>query len=205
MPSSLNLSGVFSDAIDEHLTIISQLVSQEDSFERAATRITDCLLAGHKILWCGNGGSAADSQHLAAELVGRFRRSRRAFPSIALTTDSSVLTAVANDWTYDDVFKRQVEALCLSGDVLVGISTSGNSKNVCAALAKARELGAFTIAMTGRSGGRMAALADVCLRVPAIDPARIQEGHILYGHILCEWIELATCISHAVSGQVNEQ
>ncbi len=205
MPSSLNLSGVFSDAIDEHLTIISQLVGQEDSFERAATRITDCLLAGNKILWCGNGGSAADSQHFAAELVGRFRRSRRAFPSIALTTDSSVLTAVANDWTYDDVFKRQVEALCLSGDVLVGISTSGNSKNVCAALAKARELGAFTIAMTGRSGGRMAALADVCLRVPAIDPARIQEGHILYGHILCEWIELATCINHAVSGQVNEQ
>jgi D-sedoheptulose 7-phosphate isomerase len=205
MPSSLNLSGVFSDAIDEHLTIISQLVTQEDSFERAATRITDCLLAGNKILWCGNGGSAADSQHLAAELVGRFRRSRRAFPSIALTTDSSVLTAVANDWTYDDVFKRQVEALCLSGDVLVGISTSGNSRNVCAALAKARELGAFTIAMTGRSGGRMAALADVCLRVPAIDPARIQEGHILYGHILCEWIELATCISHAVSGQVSEQ
>ena len=150
MPSSLNLSGVFSDAIAEHLTIIRQLVAQEDSFERAAARITDCLLAGNKILWCGNGGSAADSQHLAAELVGRFRRSRRAFPSIALTTDTSVLTAIANDWSYDDVFKRQVEALCQSGDVLVGISTSGNSKNVCAALAKARELGAFTVAMTGQ-------------------------------------------------------
>jgi D-sedoheptulose 7-phosphate isomerase len=204
MPSSsLNLSGVFADAIAEHLTIIRQFVAQEDAFERAAARITDCLLAGNKILWCGNGGSAADSQHLAAELVGRFHRTRRAFPSIALTTDTSVLTAIANDWSYDDVFKRQVEALCQSGDVLVGISTSGNSKNVCAALAKARELGAFTVAMTGRSGGRMATLADVCLRVPATDPARIQEGHILCGHILCEWIELATCITDAVAVEVG--
>jgi D-sedoheptulose 7-phosphate isomerase len=198
MSSSLNLSGVFSDAIAEHLTIIRQFVTQEDSFERAAVGMTDCLLAGKKILWCGNGGSAADSQHLAAELVGNFRRSRRAFPSIALTTDTSVLTAIANDWSYPEVFERQVEALCQPGDVLVGISTSGNSKNVCAALAKARELGVFTIALTGRSGGRMAALADVCLRVPSTDPARIQEGHILCGHILCEWIELATCITAAV-------
>ena len=204
MPSSsLNLSGVFADAIAEHLTIIRQFVAQEDAFERAAARITDCLLAGNKILWCGNGGSAADSQHLAAELVGRFHRTRRAFPSIALTTDTSVLTAIANDWSYDDVFKRQVEALCVAGDVLVGISTSGNSKNVCTALAKARELGAFTVAMTGRSGGRMATLADVCLRVPATDPARIQEGHILCGHILCEWIELATCITDAVAVEVG--
>jgi D-sedoheptulose 7-phosphate isomerase len=199
MPSSLNLSGVFADAIAEHLTVIHQLVSQEDSFERAAARITDCLLAGNKVLWCGNGGSAADSQHLAAELVGRLHRTRRAFPSIALTTDSSVLTAIANDWGYEEVFERQVEALCQPGDVLIGISTSGNSKNVCAALAKARELGAFTVAMTGRSGGRMAALADVCLRVSATDPARIQEAHILCGHILCEWIELATCITDAVA------
>ena len=206
MPSSsLNLSGVFADAIAEHLTIIHQLMAQEDSFERAAARITDCLLAGNKVLWCGNGGSAANSQHLAAELVGHFHRTRRAFPSIALTTDSSVLTAIANDWSYEDVFTRQVEALCVAGDVLVGISTSGNSKNVCAALAKARELGAFTVAMTGRSGGRMATLADVCLRVPATDPARIQEGHILCGHILCEWIELATCITDAVAVEAGAQ
>ncbi len=198
MSSSLNLAGVFSDAIADHLTIIRQFVAQEDSFERAAVRITDCLLAGNKILWCGNGGSAADSQHLSAELVGRFRRTRRAFPSIALTTDTSVLTAIANDWSYEEVFERQVEALGQTGDVLVGISTSGNSKNVCGALTKARELGIFTVAMTGQSGGRMATIADVCLRVPSADPARIQEAHILCGHILCEWIELATCITQAV-------
>ena len=205
MSPSLNLSGVFSDAIADHVTVIRQFMAQEDSFERAAVRITDCLLAGNKILWCGNGGSAADSQHLAAELVGRFRRTRRAFPSIALTTDTSVLTAIANDWSYEDVFERQVEALCQPGDVLVGISTSGNSKNVCAALAKARALGAFTVAMTGQSGGRMATLADVCLRVPSSDPARIQEGHILCGHILCEWIELAACITVAVAAQGGAQ
>ena len=199
MPSSLNLSGVFADAIAEYLTIVRQFVAQEDAFERVAVRITDCLLAGNKILWCGNGGSAADSQHLAAELVGRFRQTRRAFPSIALTTDTSVLTAIANDGSYDEVFERQVEALGQPGDVLVGISTSGNSKNVCAALAKARELGLFTVAMTGQTGGRMATLADVCLRVPSSDPARIQEAHILCGHILCEWIELATCITRAVA------
>jgi D-sedoheptulose 7-phosphate isomerase len=201
MSSSLNLAGVFADAIAEHLTVISQFAAQEDAFERAAVRITNCLLTGNKILWCGNGGSAADSQHLAAELVGRFRSMRRAFPSIALTTDTSVLTSIANDWSYEEVFARQVEALTQPGDVLVGISTSGNSSNVCAALEKARELGVFTVAMTGKSGGRMASLADICLRVPATDPARIQEGHILCGHILCEWIELATCITHAVAAQ----
>jgi D-sedoheptulose 7-phosphate isomerase len=205
MPSSLNLAGVFADAVAEHLTIIRQFATQEDAFERAAVRITDCLLAGKKILWCGNGGSAADSQHLAAELVGRFRRTRRAFASIALTADTSVLTAIANDWSYAEVFERQVEALGQPGDVLVGISTSGNSKNVCAALAKARELGIFTVAMTGQSGGRMAGLADVRLCVPSTDPARIQEGHILCGHILCEWIELATCIVHAVASSEGGQ
>ncbi len=205
MSSSLNLSGVFADAIADHLSIIRQFAAQENSFERAATRITDCLLAGHKILWCGNGGSASDSQHLAAELVGRFRRIRRPFPSIALTTDSSILTAIANDWSFEEVFERQVEALCQRGDVLVGISTSGNSKNVCAALAKARELGAFTVAMTGQSGGRMANLADICLRVPSADPARIQEAHILCGHILCEWIELAACITVTVGAERGPQ
>ena len=133
--------------------------------------------------------------------MGRFRRIRRALPSIALTTDGSVLTAIANDWSYDEVFQRQVEALGQPGDVLVGISTSGNSKNVRAALTKARKLGIFTVAMTGQSGGRMATLADVCLRVPSTDPARIQEGHILCGHILCEWIELATCITQVVTAE----
>ena len=199
MPSSLNLASVFGDALTEHITIIRRLRDQQDSFERAATLITESLLRGNKVLWCGNGGSAADSQHLAAELIGRFRRSRSAIPSFALTTDTSVLTAVANDFGYDEVFERQVEALCRAGDVVVGISTSGNSRNVCAALEKAHRLGAVTIAMTGKSGGRLASAADVCIRVPSSDPARVQEGHILCGHMLCEWIELATCITEAVA------
>jgi D-sedoheptulose 7-phosphate isomerase len=199
MHSSLNLAGVFTDAIAEHLTIIRQFAAQQDAFERAAILLTDALLNGNKVLWCGNGGSAADAQHLAAELVGRFRRDRSPLPSIALTTDTSVLTAIANDYGYDQIFERQIEALCRPGDVVIGISTSGNSQNVCAALQKARELNASTVAMTGWTGGHLASLADICLQAPATDPARIQECHILCGHILCEWIELATCISHAVA------
>jgi D-sedoheptulose 7-phosphate isomerase len=205
MSSSLNLATVFNEALNEHVAIIRRLQAQQDAFERAAALITECLLHGNKVLWCGNGGSAADSQHLAAELVGRFRRHRSGLPSVALTADTSVLTALANDFGYEEVFKRQVDALCQPGDVVVGISTSGNSKNVCAALQRARQLHAVTIALTGRSGGRMAPLADVCIRVPSIDPARIQEAHILYGHILCEWIELATCISQAIAAGGESQ
>src|SRR5208282_6301291 len=163
--SSLNLASVFTDAITQHLAIISQLDAQRDCFERAAMRMTDCLLQGHKILWCGNGGSAAAAQHLAAELVGRFRSDRRALASIALTADTSVLTAIANDCGFGEVFERQLEALCAPGDVVVGLSTSGKSRNVYAALEKASQLGAFTVAMTGANGRRMAALADACLQV----------------------------------------
>jgi D-sedoheptulose 7-phosphate isomerase len=200
MPSSLNLAGVFSDALREHITIIRQLESQQDAFERAAILITDSLLRGNKVLWCGNGGSAADSQHLAAELVGRFRKPRAALASIALTTDTAVMTAISNDFGYDEVFERQVEALCRPGDVVVGISTSGNSRNVCAALEKARQLRASTVALTGGKGGQMAALADACIRIPSSDSARVQEAHILCGHALCEWVELASCIDRAISG-----
>ena len=198
MTTSLNLAGIFTDAITDHLAVISQLDAQQDAFERAAIRMTGCLREGHKILWCGNGGSAADAQHLAAELVGRFRSNRPALASIALPADSSVLTAIANDCGFAEVFERQVEALCSPGDVVVGLSTSGKSPNVYAALQRARALGAFTIAMTGGNGGRLAGGADICLRVGSADTARIQEGHILLGHMLCEWVELATCINEAV-------
>ena len=128
---------------------------------------------------------------------------RAALASIALTTNTSVLTAIANDFGFDEVFERQVEALCQPGDVLVGISTSGNSRNVCAALDKARELRAATVVMTGNNGARMAALADACIRVPSDDTARVQEAHILFGHVLCQWVELASCINHAVSNGGN--
>jgi D-sedoheptulose 7-phosphate isomerase len=191
MPLPSNLAGVFSDAIADHLAIIRRLSSQHDAFQRTAALLCDCLRRGHKVIWCGNGGSAADAQHLAAELVGHFRRHRSPLASIALTTDSSVLTALANDFGYEQIFERQVEALCQTGDVVVGISTSAESANVCAGLRRAHELEANTIAIIGGLNGRMAQLADICLRVPSNNPARIQEGHILLGHMLCEYIDIA--------------
>jgi D-sedoheptulose 7-phosphate isomerase len=180
---------VFRRAIEEHIAVIQAMSAQRSSFERIAGEMTRAVLNGKKILWCGNGGSAADSQHLATELMGRFRRERRGLPSIALTTDTSALTAIGNDFGFDKVFVRQVEALCVVGDVVVGLSTSGSSKNVCAALESARRIGAFTAALTGESGGALAKIADVAFCVPSGDTARIQEGHILCGHMLCDWVE----------------
>jgi D-sedoheptulose 7-phosphate isomerase len=137
----------------------------------------------------GNGGSAADSQHLAAELVGRYTRERQGLPSIALTTDTSILTAVANDYGYEQIFARQIDAHCRPGDVVIGISTSGNSPNVLRALELANERGAVTIGMTGGDGGALRPLVRHCLVVPSRNTARIQEGHILIGHLLCDWVE----------------
>jgi D-sedoheptulose 7-phosphate isomerase len=193
MTTSLNLDSVFQHALDEHIAVIRAMSAQRQVFERVAGEMARAILQGKKVLWCGNGGSAADSQHLAAELMGRFRRERRGLPSIALTTDTSALTAIGNDYGYEKVFQRQVEALCNIGDVLVGISTSGNSKNVCLALESARKIGAFTAALTGEEGGAMLKIAEVTLRVPSKDTARIQEGHILCGHMLCDWVELSVC------------
>jgi D-sedoheptulose 7-phosphate isomerase len=189
VPTPLEMSEVFEKAITEHLTVIQALLVQQPILARVAAEMTRALVAGKKVLWCGNGGSAADSQHLAAELVGRFRQERRGLASIALTTDTSILTAIGNDYGYEEVFRRQVEALCVAGDVLVGISTSGKSKNVCLALEAAGALGAFTVAFTGVDGGSMAMIAHESLRIESKDTARIQEGHILCGHLLCEWVE----------------
>ena len=144
---------------------------------------------GAKVLACGNGGSAADCQHIAAELVGRFRRERAPLPALALTTDTSVLTAVGNDYGYDDIFSRQVLGLMLPEDVLLCISTSGKSANVVAAAEVARSLGALVLAFTGQTESPLSAVAHVTLRVPSTDTARIQECHILAGHILCELLE----------------
>lgn len=184
---------IFEAALAEHLAAVESLRSQRAVLEEIAQRMTHAVLEGNTVLWCGNGGSAADSQHLAAEFVGRFRRERRGLPSIALTTDTSVLTSVANDYGFDQVFRRQVEALCAPGDVLVGISTSGNSRNVCLALQAARERGAWTVGLTGQGGGAMAGVADAVLAVASKDTARIQEAHILCGHMLCDWIERSIC------------
>ena len=141
------------------------------------------------LFWCGNGGSAADSQHLAAELVGRFKGNRRALRSIAITTDTSILTCVANDFSYNDIFSRQIEALGREGDVLISISTSGNSENILRAMKLAKEMGLKNIALLGKGGGAAKKYADYALVVPSNTTARIQEIHILLGHIICEIIE----------------
>jgi D-sedoheptulose 7-phosphate isomerase len=186
-------SPVFTVALEEHLSVVHDLERSFGILEQMAKQMYQSLRSGKKVMWCGNGGSAADSQHLAAELVGRFRRDRKGLASVALTTDTSILTAVSNDYGFECVFSRQVESLCQPDDIVIGISTSGNSANVCAALIKARELGAYTFAMTGKDGGRMASLADTCLKVESEDTARIQETHILAGHMLCDWIETTAC------------
>ena len=140
-------------------------------------------------MFCGNGGSAADSQHLAAELVGRYKINRSAIPAMSLTVDTSALTAIANDFGYEQVFVRQVEGLGKAGDCLVGISTSGNSQNIVNAFLKAKEMGIKTIAFTGEGGGKMRELADICLNVPSSATNNIQEMHIACGHILCDIVE----------------
>jgi D-sedoheptulose 7-phosphate isomerase len=158
---------------------------------RAAALVVDSLRAGGKLLLCGNGGSAADAQHWAAELVGRFLYDRPGIAAIALTTDTSVLTAVGNDYGYQSTFSRQVQALGRPGDVIFALSTSGRSPNVLAAIQAAVQLDMRVIGFTGSSGGDMAGLCDVCLRIPAPDTARIQEGHEVLGHAICALIEEA--------------
>lgn len=180
---------IITAAFDEHITVIQQLRSLEPKIRELATQMISVLKNGGKILWMGNGGSAADAQHLAAELVGRFYRERRALASIALTTDTSILTSVANDYDYSRIFARQLEALCLPNDIVVGISTSGNSPNVLAGIEVARTLGAFTVGFSGKAGGELASQVDCSIQVPSTTTARIQEGHSLVGHILCECID----------------
>ncbi len=189
MSSALSSRQIFGDAIAEHLELVRQLQNQQPVLEAIAQAMTQSLRSGGKIIWCGNGGSAADSQHLSAELVGRFRCERRAIASIALTTNTSILTAVANDYGYEYVFSRQLECIGAAGDLLVGISTSGNSGNVVAALKAARSLGMVTVGLTGEKGGKMAHFADHLLAVPSKETARIQEMHIFAGHMLCDWVE----------------
>jgi len=157
--------------------------------EEASTLLIETLKKGHKVLLCGNGGSAADAQHIAAELTGRYKSERGGLAGIALTTDTSALTAIANDYGYDYVFARQVEALANSADLLIGISTSGNSKNILLALKKAKERGCHTIGLSGRDGGEMNELCDINIIIPSHDTPRIQEMHILIGHTLCQAVD----------------
>ena len=175
---------------DEHLRIVDLVRGSLSGEINAVGRLlAHSLVDGGTIFWCGNGGSAADCQHLAAELVGRFRKNRRPLRSVALTTDTSVLTCVANDYSYDSVFSRQIEAMGRPGDVLIGISTSGESGNMIHAFDAAKIMGITTIALLGKGGGGCKDLADHVLVVPSQNTARIQEVHILIGHVLCELIE----------------
>lgn len=181
---------LISKAFQEHQETVSLVArTLEDVIDAFAGEICRSLLSGGKILIMGNGGSASDAQHFAAEFVGRFLMERRALPAIALSTDTSILTAVGNDYGFDDVFRRQVEALALPGDLVVGISTSGNSANVLNALKEAKKKGCVTAGLLGRDGGAIKEVADLALVVPVDQTPRIQESHSLIIHILCDLVE----------------
>jgi len=177
-------------ALAEHLEVFNSLVSvNSEQIAESGEIIFRSFRAGYKLLICGNGGSAADSQHIAAEFVGRYETERRALPAIALTTDTSALTALSNDYSFDRVFARQVEALANAGDCLIAISTSGNSPNVIAAAMAARDKGCTVIGLTGAGGKKLASLCDSCVMVPSHRTSRIQEAHIAIGHIWCEYVD----------------
>ena len=179
-------------SLEEHLeTIQSLLNSKLDEIEQTGRLICQTLFAGNKILLCGNGGSAADAQHIAAELVGRYEQQRRAFPAIALTTDTSALTALSNDYGYEEVFARQVLALANKGDLVIAISTSGKSHNIVKAVEEAKRIGCQTLALTGCSGEPLASLCDTALVVASSRTARVQEAHITIGHLWCEMVDRA--------------
>jgi len=179
-------------SLNSHMRMFEAIIANElENIRRCGEMIWSALKNGNKVLLCGNGGSAADAQHIAAEFVGRYEKERVAYPSIALTTDTSALTAIGNDYGYERVFARQVEALANNGDVLVAISTSGNSPNVIAAIEAAREKGCVVIGMTGPTGGKMRDLCDALFAVPADRTARIQEAHITIGHLWCEYVDAA--------------
>jgi D-sedoheptulose 7-phosphate isomerase len=178
------------EKLEESARIKSYLAqNQTGEIERAVVMIVTALRAGGKAVWFGNGGSAADAQHLAGELVGKLLLDRRALPAVSLTTNTSTLTAIANDFGYEHVFSRQVEALVGKGDIVIGLSTSGASPNVIEAMKMARKRGAKTIGFTGRQGRKMAEVADLVLTVPSDATPRVQEAHITIGHIICELVE----------------
>jgi D-sedoheptulose 7-phosphate isomerase len=192
-PNRATLAEDFERLLHEHLASVERAKALLLPAATLAEAAISVLRAGGKLLLCGNGGSAADSQHVATELTVRFEADRRALPVIALTTDTSALTAAGNDLGFDLIFARQVAALGRKGDLLIGLTTSGNSPNIVAALEAARERGLATACLTGRDGGAIAArgLADHCLIVPSDNTARIQEVHILLGHLLCAAIDMA--------------
>lgn len=176
-------------SLAEHRATMDSVASMTDDIARCAERMSSVLAGGGRVFICGNGGSAADAQHFAAELTNRFETDRRGYPAIALTTDTSALTSIGNDFGFDYVFSRQLEALAQGGDMLIAISTSGNSPNVLEAVNAARDRDVFTVGLLGRDGGQLAGMVDLPLTVGADRTARIQEAHIFILHVLCELFE----------------
>jgi D-sedoheptulose 7-phosphate isomerase len=183
------LNNLLAKSTSEHILLANSVSNLLPDIAKAVAVLIEALSKGNKLLIFGNGGSASDAQHIAAELVGRFMKERAALPAIALTTDTSILTSVGNDYGYEQVFSRQVEALAKPGDVVLGISTSGNSGNVVKALEIARTLNCYTIGLLGKDGGKIKEIADASIVIPSDSTARIQEMHILIGHMLCEAVD----------------
>jgi D-sedoheptulose 7-phosphate isomerase len=180
------------EAIQQSIEVKAKLLSDEvllNEISKIVLVCTDALKSGGKVLFCGNGGSAADAQHLAAELSGRFYFDRPPLDSEALHVNTSYLTAVANDYSFDEIFSRLVKAKGRKGDILIGLSTSGNSPNVLKAFEAAKDIGMITVGLTGETGGKMKEISSILIRIPSKDTPRIQESHILVGHIICELIE----------------
>jgi D-sedoheptulose 7-phosphate isomerase len=191
-PTELNITGILRDNIERSIQTHRRLMDAcMPALSAAAEKLVEAYRAGHKAIFFGNGGSAADAQHLAAEFLGRYLRERRPLPALALNTNTSAVTAIGNDYGYDQVFARQLEAMATAGDVAVGISTSGNSPSIIEALQCARRLGLYTIGLTGASGGRLRDSVDTLIAAPSDETPRIQECHILVGHALCDIVEQA--------------
>ncbi|MDB4623462.1 SIS domain-containing protein [bacterium] len=179
----------FKSILDSHTQAATSLLNHENNILEVCDLIARRLSSGSKLLLFGNGGSAADCQHIAAEIVGRFKYERIGYPAIALTTDTSILTSISNDYDFSTIFSRQVSSLAASGDVVIALSTSGNSQNVFNGLIAANKIGCHTIALTGADGGRVAEISNFLLPVNSLDTARIQEIHILIGHIICDYFD----------------
>jgi D-sedoheptulose 7-phosphate isomerase len=189
MSSILDINKILQRSINEHVLVASSISDLLPDIGKVASILIDAFSKGNKLLIFGNGGSASDAQHIAAELVGRFIKERAGLPAIALNTDTSILTSVGNDYGYESVFSRQIEALSKPGDVVMGISTSGNSKNVVKALKIASTLSCQTVGLLGKDGGEIKEITDINIIVPSDSTARIQEMHILIGHMLCEAVD----------------
>jgi D-sedoheptulose 7-phosphate isomerase len=189
--STTQLQSIISQRIEDSIMVKQRLLGHTEICAQVAERIIQAFRRGNKVLLFGNGGSAADAQHIASEFVGRYYLDRPALPAQALTVNTSTLTAIGNDYDYDHIFSRQIEAFGQAGDVAIGISTSGNSRNVIEALRAAKRKDMVAVGMTGESGGQIKAEVGYCICVPSTDTPRVQEAHILVGHILCELVEQA--------------